>query len=611
MVSAGCNLTAVFTEERMLIDPIVVISSAIMAGSLKRLTEAGYNTTDAIFKKLSSFASSARKEPELIFQKTRDFNDIEQRLRSIVYSKDEIDALVDLSIDLISTLDDAERKRLLSTSDKPIYKRLFDDIEFTQSAFSGSIQRQYGQIDEAVECLTTEQFRVMRVMDPVARAHITGSPGSGKTLIAAEKGIRLARGGRKVLTLCHSPNLCSHIQNLIGNNQVEVDWFVNFCKAVLGKNDETDWTHYHNLTDHDYQQTLERISKQPIGYDAVIVDEAQDFEERWWDIVLNITKNDDAKMYIFSDERQSLIPGRGHYPDFGDPFDMSRNCRNSGAVFEYMKQYDTTLPDADPLLKDLGYVDDQQASEVISKNLERGLRSAQNYDLLNETVVLFGSGYDKFLTTVNDTIIKVDDQHLAVWRYLVIKFLNHVVQRASRDFGSDYRIIVSDRAKFEISTIARRLSYDVVPNSTDRAIIAAACSLIKFKNPDIDYKNRQLEYLPTGFSINHYGDLALAGANYNLQWDLKHFLLLRANIRYFADEDWNIELGSNFEVRLTMNALRKDEGVVPVFRLEDYKGLEAHCVILFPDRYASDQSDRRSLVGASRARKILIVFGRS
>ena len=592
----------------MLIDPIVVISSAIMAGSLKRLTEAGYNTTDAIFKKLSSFASSARKEPELIFQKTRNLNDIEQRLRSIVYSKDEIDALVDLSYDLISTLDDSERKRLLSTSENSVYKRLFEDIAFTPPTFSGSIQQQFGRIDEAVECLTTEQFRIMRVIDPVARAHITGSPGSGKTLIAAEKGIRLANGGNKVLILCHSPNLCRHIQNLVGKNGVDVDWFVNFCQAVVGRNEETDWTHYHNLTDEDYQKTLDRILTDPIAYDAVLVDEAQDFEEKWWNIVLKITKRDDARIYIFSDERQSLIPGRGNYPQFDYVFDMSRNCRNSGAVFEYMRQYDATLPETDPLLKDLGYVDDQKASDVITNNLERGLRSAQNYRLLDETVILFGNGYEKFLPTADNLVIKADDQHLAVWRNLMIKFLNYVVERSGSNFGPGYKIVVSDRASFDIGSLPRRLSNDVVPNGTDRAIIAAACRQIKFKNPDLDYKNK-LENVPIGFSLNHYGDLSLAGDNYIINYNLKQFLLLRANIHYFSDDNWNIELGSKFEVKLALNQVRRDDRTIPVFRLEDYKGLEAPCVILFPDRYTSDQSDRRSLVGASRARKILIVFG--
>ena len=68
-------------------------------------------------------------------------------------------------------------------------------------------------------------------------------------------------------------------------------------------------------------------------FDAVIVDEGQDFLELWWDSLDAVFRAPagERHFYVFHDPRQNLytnetesLPG-----DFGKPFVLSKNCRNT------------------------------------------------------------------------------------------------------------------------------------------------------------------------------------------------------------------------------------------------------------------------------------------
>ena len=86
-------------------------------------------------------------------------------------------------------------------------------------------------------------------------------------------------------------------------------------------------------------RALEVLLDQGGEWDAIVVDEGQDFSPDWWPVLeASLRDWDQGVFYIFFDDAQSLLPYRAQYPLPGPALDLSRNCRNAGAVFDVMRR---------------------------------------------------------------------------------------------------------------------------------------------------------------------------------------------------------------------------------------------------------------------------------
>ena len=85
-----------------------------------------------------------------------------------------------------------------------------------------------------VEQLTRDQYRIINQLRFMRRVRISGCAGSGKTLVATEKATRLAKGGTRVLFLCHNPLLAEHVQQLTAGSGVEVRDFARWTAELAG-----------------------------------------------------------------------------------------------------------------------------------------------------------------------------------------------------------------------------------------------------------------------------------------------------------------------------------------------------------------------------------------
>ena len=146
--------------------------------------------------------------------------------------------------------------------------------------FKVTIRRTMEEFGKRVEELTAEQYRVITLLRLEPQVLISGAAGSGKTLVAAEKAMRLADSGMHVLFLCHNPLLAQHVRRLIAGSPVEVQDFNSWVRSKVGEwKDGTEvWTPYHEPVESEVLVALDRVLVEP-KYDAVIVDEGQDFRE--------------------------------------------------------------------------------------------------------------------------------------------------------------------------------------------------------------------------------------------------------------------------------------------------------------------------------------------
>jgi hypothetical protein len=218
----------------------------------------------------------------------------------------------------------------------------------------------FDALNQAIDALTSEQLKVLNFLGHSKRVRISGCAGSGKTLVAAEKACRLDAAGLRVLVLCHSPYLARYISTLLLGTGVDVESFDAWLHKYLGDppstSDEARWTHTHKPNDKEIDEAFDAIVNSRRSYDAIIVDEAQDFRPEWWVLVeAALAEKAGGFLYIFHDDKQQL--DRKYVPDYpiAEPhLDLSRNIRNSGNVYKVVKYYNRASPPIEEELSGMG-----------------------------------------------------------------------------------------------------------------------------------------------------------------------------------------------------------------------------------------------------------------
>ena len=205
------------------------------------------------------------------------------------------------------------------------------------------LTHQIGRHEREIARLTLDQFRVLDGLARVRRALIAGCAGSGKTMLAREKVRRLAEQGFRPLYVCFNKLLReSSADFLKGWPGAAVDSFHGLClkwarRAGL-KVEERDERDYWDRALP--EALLSAARKIPDRYDAVVVDEGQDFRPGWWR-PLQATLRDGPRgiLYVFYDDSQNLYSGDLRFPPVDSRYDLPENCRNLRRIHELVVKY--------------------------------------------------------------------------------------------------------------------------------------------------------------------------------------------------------------------------------------------------------------------------------
>jgi hypothetical protein len=237
-------------------------------------------------------------------------------------------------------------RRALAAQQSPNRLATYDDVVAVHDILLGRLHPQRDLIGEATERedradrLTQQQALVLDAIRLIHRVEVRGGAGSGKTWLAVEQVRRLSRSGKRVALLCYSRGLAAFLQRRVDTmrRQEQPAYVGTFhglgaaWGATPGSDDDSDYWE-RRLP----EQMIELADRLGAGhrFDAVVVDEAQDFADAWWPALLASLRDEEASgVYVFSDEGQRVFTRFGGAPIPLTPLVRDHNLRNTRQIGE-------------------------------------------------------------------------------------------------------------------------------------------------------------------------------------------------------------------------------------------------------------------------------------
>ena len=198
-----------------------------------------------------------------------------------------------------------------------------------KSPLRDSVLADIRQTDEYTE----QQFILLDHLQRFRKVLIGGCAGSGKTFLAAEKARRLRQEGFSVLFLCWNENLGRWLQKRLQDLDIEVNYLNQFLRwfVLQARKKGVSIPDRQVPTSEDLSLALS-VGVSP--YDAIIIDEGQDFTDYHWDLITKLLR-EDGILYIFYDDNQRIYSAKPiSFPIETPPIVLTVNCRNAREIHE-------------------------------------------------------------------------------------------------------------------------------------------------------------------------------------------------------------------------------------------------------------------------------------
>jgi hypothetical protein len=162
-----------------------------------------------------------------------------------------------------------------------------------------------------------EQALIVSRTRTLRRLEVVGPAGSGKSMLAAEKARRLAREGYRTLLVCFNQRLATslihELEDAPAPAGLEVTTFHRLCERLGTEAGVLPVRPEPPIPPGWWDETLPGALEAAIvglpdrRYHAVIVDEGQDFEARWFELLQRLLVDPGDVFWVFHDTGQVLI----------------------------------------------------------------------------------------------------------------------------------------------------------------------------------------------------------------------------------------------------------------------------------------------------------------
>ncbi len=189
---------------------------------------------------------------------------------------------------------------------------------------------------------------------------IKGPPGSGKTLVLVHRCCHLYRYHhevQKILLVCYNIALVRYLEGLIqekgigtGENGIYVCHFYELCAKILDEpiHFENEDSEYYELV---VQEALERVRRGKCHvdpFDAIVVDEGQDFDNEMFKILLSLLRPG-GDLVVSLDSYQDLYRRESSWKSLGIRASgrtryLKRVYRNTVEIFQFTQRFIGATP---------------------------------------------------------------------------------------------------------------------------------------------------------------------------------------------------------------------------------------------------------------------------
>lgn len=225
-----------------------------------------------------------------------------------------------------------------------------DGPDRLRRALAGRSRPQRDQVARAAgneaqaDALTREQSVLLRAVDALPRVEIRGGAGSGKTFLALEQARRLTHQGLRVALICYSHGLAEYLRRVTAGwpdgerpayvgefHQLGIDW-----GAPGGPDEQTRTADSQHWWEAELPRLMAELAEdlpESERFDAVVVDEAQDFADSWWRPVIGALRDrEHGRLLIVGDAGQRVFQRTGRPPVDLVPLVLDHNLRNTQQI---------------------------------------------------------------------------------------------------------------------------------------------------------------------------------------------------------------------------------------------------------------------------------------
>ena len=220
-------------------------------------------------------------------------------------------------------------------------KSLLRDLGFV-SLMSTRIKRANQQF------VKLEQSQIELFQSVASNQHIvvSGPAGSGKTLLAKTIAQDWLNEGKRVLLMCYNRTLANKLRYEFDRNEnrIEVTTFHSLARKVITDYYPDWWGEQDSSAEGFWELEVpakleECMPYYQERYDALIVDEGQDFKEFWYELIFGLIPTEGRRL-IFLDEMQNIF---GHFTELPranefSRFQLRKNCRNTKEIISFLSK---------------------------------------------------------------------------------------------------------------------------------------------------------------------------------------------------------------------------------------------------------------------------------
>jgi len=246
--------------------------------------------------------------------------------------------------------------------------------------YGASLVDRIGSAKRKIFSLTQEQCGLLDFLGDRRRVLIKGCVGSGKTILAVKKAREFASSGKKVLLLCYNQPLSRFLARSVADlgKNITARTYHSFCKSMLEEAGlDVEVRGGRDFWETEIPDRFSRLlDESPLEFDAIIVDEGQDFKVSYWVTLEDMLKKD-GYFYIFYDPDQNLYGTEMQFPITDEPYVLTTNCRNTVNICnEVMKHTEEKMrqkpgaPEGEPVVE-IRCATDRERRKELGKILHR------------------------------------------------------------------------------------------------------------------------------------------------------------------------------------------------------------------------------------------------